>query len=80
MFCSPISLSDAKLDAKVKEVKQTIIDSESNLAKASHNLSYSQIAERVDDLNRLRNFLRSLKFEFEARGYREQKNGSWLKK
>lgn len=80
MFCSPISLSDSKLDAKVKEVKQTILDSESSLTKASPNLSYSQISERVGDLNRLRNFLRSLKFEFEARGFKEQRDGSWLKK
>lgn len=80
MFCSPISLTDAKLDAKVKEVKKAILDSESSLVRASPTLCYSQIAERVGDLNRMRNFLRALKFEFEVRGFREQKDGSWLKK
>jgi hypothetical protein len=68
MFCSPSKLTDAGLKKKVDLVAQTIIDSESSLCKDSPTLSYSQISERVGDLNRLRNFKRALEFEMETRG------------
>lgn len=70
MFCSPSKLTDNGLKQKVNLVTQTIIDSESSLSKDSPDLSYSQISERVGDLNRLRNFKRSLEYEMELRGIR----------
>lgn len=80
MFCSPMSLSDQHLIEKIQTVETTILNDESSLCKASPSLAYSQIAERVGDLNRLRNFKRSLMYEAEGRGFRFDKAQGWHKK